>query len=163
MSWLDDLLGKIVMLNGVAVPDRKRLNFVGSGLSVQDNPSSGTTDVTIGTSNVGKDPLEPQSGGGYPSNSSRTIGTGSTFVRNGAADGDSVRFFGAGGSEPGQSAFMQGRVTNLSGYVLSLYPLPTQHLYLNGVDLGAGVSLDISVGATIFWCLDDALDAHITA
>lgn len=47
-SWLDDLLGKTVMLDGVSLPDRKRLNFKPTaGVSVVDNEALGSTDVTL--------------------------------------------------------------------------------------------------------------------
>lgn len=54
MSWIEDLLGKIVMLGSTVLPDRKRLRFVqGNGvtITIADNPSTagglGSTDVTI--------------------------------------------------------------------------------------------------------------------
>lgn len=165
MGWMDDLLGKTIQKNGSIFPDRKLLNFMGAGVSITDNPVTESTDVVIdATSNVGKDPLVPQSNAGtsaYPTNPTYTIGTGITFVRSGLADYDSVRFFGAGGSEPVQVAYSFGQVINLSGFVLALYPLLTQHLYVMGVDYGAGAAIDIAPGSAIRWALDASLNAHI--
>lgn len=54
MSWLDDLLGKVIMLGDTRLPDRKILRFVqGNGVTVtaEDNSSTqdglGSTDITI--------------------------------------------------------------------------------------------------------------------
>jgi hypothetical protein len=48
MSWLDDLLGKTIMANGVIVPDRKLLNFrSGVDVEIADNPVLQSTDVFI--------------------------------------------------------------------------------------------------------------------
>ncbi len=47
MGWIDDLLGKIIQKNGVAVPDRKTVNFVGDMIDIEDNPGDGTTEITI--------------------------------------------------------------------------------------------------------------------
>lgn len=50
MSWLDDLLGKVIMLGGSELPQRKNLNFIqgaSATVSVVDNTSLGSTDVTI--------------------------------------------------------------------------------------------------------------------
>lgn len=165
MGWMDDLLGKNVLGAGTLVPDRKKLNFLGT-VSVTDNPQTESTDVTIigGGGGVNLDPLEPQSNGGttaYPTNPAYSIRTGFTFVRSGAADFDSVRMYGAGGSEPNQNAFDQGTLINLSGFVLSFYPLLTQHLYLNGADAGAGVPFSIAPGSAVRWVLDDALNLYI--
>lgn len=54
MPWLDDLLGKVVMQNGIAVPDRKKINFrSGPDLAIADNPKLETTDVSLqGASSV---------------------------------------------------------------------------------------------------------------
>lgn len=53
MSFLDDLLGKSIYVGGVYVlPDRKILNFV-SGATVADNPSLGSTDVTVNAGSGG--------------------------------------------------------------------------------------------------------------
>lgn len=54
MSWLDDLLGKVIMLGDTVLPDRKVLRFIqGNGVTVTaaDNSSTqdglGSTDITI--------------------------------------------------------------------------------------------------------------------
>jgi len=47
MSYLDDLKGKTIAVNGVPVPDRKRLNIISSGSSVTDNAVTGTTDLSL--------------------------------------------------------------------------------------------------------------------
>lgn len=55
MGWIDDLLGKTVLRNGVVLPDRKKLNFIqgtGSAVTVADNPGTGATDVTINLTNA---------------------------------------------------------------------------------------------------------------
>lgn len=165
-GWLDDLLGKNVQQNAAAVPDRKRLNFVGAGVSVADNPANLSTDVTIsGSGAAGVDPLHPKSNSGtpvYPSSAAYVIAAGITFVRGGLANGDSVRFFGAGGGETTQVAYAFGRVTNLTAFIIDLYPLLTQHIFLNGVDQGAGNPVEISPGSTILWAFDVALNAHIS-
>lgn len=165
MGWMDDLLGKNILQAGTLLPDRKKLNFLGT-VSITDNPQTESTDVNIvgGGGGVGKDPLAPQSNSGveaYPTNPTYTIATGPTFVRSGAADFDSVRMYGAGGSEPNQVAFDAGTLINLSGFVLSFYPLLTQHLYLNGADQGAGVPFSIAVGSAVRWVLDDSLNLYI--
>lgn len=49
MSFLDDLLGSLIQLNGVNEPQRKILNFLGS-VTIADNPSNGSTDITISAS-----------------------------------------------------------------------------------------------------------------
>ena len=47
LSWLDDLLGNIIALNGTQVlPQRKVINFVGPAVTAVDNPGLGTTDIT---------------------------------------------------------------------------------------------------------------------
>ncbi len=165
-TWLDDLLGKTVQQNAVAVPDRKRLNFIGVGVSVADNPANLSTDVTISSASAGgKDPLQPQSNVGtptYPTPSQYVIAAGVTFVRSALADYDSIRFFGAGGGETTQTAYMFGRVTNLTAFVIAFYALPSQHLYINGVDQGAGAYIEVPAGATVFWSFDAALNAHIS-
>lgn len=162
---MDDLLGKNILQAGSLLPDRKKLNFLGT-VSITDNPQTESTDVNIigGGGGVGKDPLTPQSNGGtsaYPTNPAYVIATGPTFVRSGAADYDSVRIYGAGGSEANQVAFDAGTLINLSGFVLSFYPLLTQHLYIAGFDYGAGVPFSIAVGSAVRWVLDDTLNIHI--
>ncbi len=166
MGWMDDLLGKTIQQNGSVFPDRKLLNFLGSSVSITDNPQTQSTDVLItgGSGGLGKDPLGPQSNSGtsaYPTNPQYTISTGPTFVRSGAADFDSVRVYGAGGSEPNQIAFDAGTLLNLSGFVLSFYPLLTQHLFIAGVDYGAGTPFSIAMGSAVRWVLDDTLNLHI--
>jgi hypothetical protein len=165
-GWLDDLLGKTVQANTVAVPDRKRLNFVGAGVSVNDNPANLSTDVTISVvASPGKDPLNPKSNSGtpvYPSSAAFVIAAGVTFVRGGLADGDSIRFFGAGGGETTQVAYQFGRVTNLTAFVIDLYPLLSQHIFLNGFDQGAGNPVEITPGSTVVWAFDLALNAHVS-
>lgn len=47
MSWLSDLLGKIIKHDSTILPDRKTLRFLGNGFVVSDNPDEGSTDVTI--------------------------------------------------------------------------------------------------------------------
>lgn len=54
MSWLDDLLGKVIMLGNTVLPDRKILRFIqGNGVTIvaTDNSSTqdglGSTDITI--------------------------------------------------------------------------------------------------------------------
>ena len=165
MGWMDDLLGKNVLGAGTLVPDRKKLNFLGT-VSVTDNPVTESTDVTIigGGGGTNLDPLLPQSNSGttaYPTNPSYSIRTGFTFVRSGAADYDSVRMYGAGGSEPNQTHFDSGTLVNLTGFVLAFYPLLTQHLYLAGVDAGAGTPFDITPGSAVRWVLDSTLNLYI--
>ncbi len=164
MGWMDDLLGKEIQQNTAILPDRKRLNFIGGGISVTDNPANESTDVQVGETSSGLDPLEPQSNSGtsaYPTSAIFAIAPGFTFVRDGVADYDSVRIYGAGGSESTQLAFASGTVVNLSGFVLSLYPLVTQHLFIMGVDYGAGTAFSIAVGSSARWVLDDDLNFHI--
>jgi hypothetical protein len=78
MSYLDDLLGKVIQLAGVNLPMRKTLNFV-SGATVVDNPTNGSTDVTIsggsggGTAYAG---TNPNAGG------DSIAGTRGDFLRN---------------------------------------------------------------------------------
>lgn len=165
MGWMDDLLGKNVLGAGTLVPDRKKLNFLGT-VSVTDNPATESTDVTIigGGGGVNLDPLVPAPNGGvaaYPTNPAYSIRTGFTFVRSGANDFDSVRMYGAGGSEPNQADFDQGTLINLSGFVLSFYPLLTQHLYIGGVDYGAGTPFSVALGSSVRWVLDASLNLHI--
>jgi hypothetical protein len=46
VSWLDDVLGKSIALLGAIVnPRRGTLNFVGTGITVTDNPTGDSTDV----------------------------------------------------------------------------------------------------------------------
>jgi hypothetical protein len=49
-TWLDDLLSKLIAVNGVALPNQPYLNFIG-GVTAVDNPDGldgiGSTDVTI--------------------------------------------------------------------------------------------------------------------
>lgn len=55
MGFLDDLLGKTILRDGVVLPDRKKLNFIqgtGSAVTVADNPGTGATDVTINLTNA---------------------------------------------------------------------------------------------------------------
>jgi hypothetical protein len=48
MSLLDNLLGlKNLSSDGVEVPTRRDINYIGDGVSVADNPVTGKTDVTI--------------------------------------------------------------------------------------------------------------------
>jgi hypothetical protein len=48
MGYLDDLLGKTVMLNGVTLPDRKIVNFVaGDDVQIYDNPALLATNIAI--------------------------------------------------------------------------------------------------------------------
>lgn len=47
MSWLSDLLGKVVKSASETFPDRKVIRFLGAGISVADNPTEGSTDVTV--------------------------------------------------------------------------------------------------------------------
>jgi hypothetical protein len=47
MSWLSDLLGKVVKTDSETLPDRKILRFLGP-VTVEDNSSEGSTDVTVG-------------------------------------------------------------------------------------------------------------------
>lgn len=48
MGWMDDLLGKTIMSNGVPLPDRKLLNFrTGVDVQVADNVALQATDVFI--------------------------------------------------------------------------------------------------------------------
>lgn len=161
---MDDLLGKNILQAGTLLPDRKKLNFLGT-VAIADNPATESTDVSIlGVGNRGLDPLVPQSNGGasaYPTNPAYVVSTGVTFVRSGAADEDSVRMYGAGGTEPNQVELDTGTIVNLSGFVLSFYPLLTQHLYIAGVDYGAGAYFDIAAGANVRWALDDTLNLHI--
>ena len=53
-NWLDQMLFgyNIVAINGVAVPKEAALNFLGAGVTVVDNPTNGSTDVTIAGSSV---------------------------------------------------------------------------------------------------------------
>lgn len=46
-SWLDDFFGKMVAIAGVDLPTRPRINIV-SGATAQDNPTTKSTDLTIG-------------------------------------------------------------------------------------------------------------------
>lgn len=49
-SWLDDLLGKTIMVDGTVLPDRKKLNFKpAASVTIVDNEQLGSTDVTIHT------------------------------------------------------------------------------------------------------------------
>lgn len=165
MGWMDDLLGKNILQAGTLLPDRKKLNFTGT-VSITDNPQTESTDVNIigGGAGIGLDPLTPQSNGGtsaYPTNPSYSLRTGPTFVRSGAANFDSIRIYGAGGSEPNQVAFDAGTILNLSGFILSFYALLTQHLYLAGTDQGAGAYVEIASGASVRWVLDDSLNLHV--
>jgi hypothetical protein len=48
MSWLSDLLGKVVKTSTETLPDRKIVRFLGDGVAVTDNPAEGSTDVAIG-------------------------------------------------------------------------------------------------------------------
>lgn len=53
MSFLDDLLGKQIKKDGVILPQRKTLNIIGTAaVSVDDNTSTGETDLTIDTAAV---------------------------------------------------------------------------------------------------------------
>jgi hypothetical protein len=47
MSYLEDLNGKTISINGVALPDRKRLNIVSSATTGTDNPGTQSTDLAI--------------------------------------------------------------------------------------------------------------------
>lgn len=48
MAWLDDLLGKTILSNGVPLPDRKLLNIRASDdVQVVDNPQTQSTDLFI--------------------------------------------------------------------------------------------------------------------
>ena len=48
MSWIDDLPGvRTLQDDGTDVPSRSKVNFIGAGVSVADNPTTKTTDVTI--------------------------------------------------------------------------------------------------------------------
>lgn len=48
MSWLDDITGvKDLLFNGVALARRSKLQFLGSGVTVADDPVSGSTLVTV--------------------------------------------------------------------------------------------------------------------
>lgn len=54
-TWLDDLLGKTLLVNGVVLPDRKKLNFItalGGTVTGADNPGAGQSEITIGTTGV---------------------------------------------------------------------------------------------------------------
>lgn len=53
-SWLDDLLGyKDIIFNGIALARRSKLRLLGAGVTVEDNPNTGTTDVTISSGGGG--------------------------------------------------------------------------------------------------------------
>jgi len=49
MTWIDDLYTGIkrVLWEGALYPQHQRINFLGSGVQVADNPGLGATDVTI--------------------------------------------------------------------------------------------------------------------
>ncbi len=166
MGWLDDLLGKTIQQNATILPDRKLLNFL-TGFTVTDNPQNGSTDVAVsggGAGGVGLDPLVPQSNSGtaaYPTNPAYVVGLGVSFIRGAAADYDSVRIFGAGGSEENQAEFQQGTIVNPTSYVIAFYALLTQHLYALGADLGAGAYITLAPGSSLRWVLDDSLNLHV--
>ncbi len=166
MSWLDDLFGKQIRVAGVDVVQRKNLNFVNA--SVVDNSDTGATDVTVaGSTPVGdqfKNAMSAQSNSSvtaYPTGSANAIGSYSAFVRTAIADHDSIRFFGAV-SEPTPSPGIQGRVTNLTAFILDLYPLAGTNIFVDGVDQTVDTPIEVAPGASVFWMLDDNGDWHVT-
>lgn len=46
-NYLDDLKGKTLLINGVEFPDRKRLEFTGTGATGSDDPISGATVIDL--------------------------------------------------------------------------------------------------------------------
>jgi len=173
MGWLDDLLGKQIKTNETLVPMRKNLNFVDSDSAafiVEDNDQTGATDVTVTvTAAVGTGYKEPtvESVLGtptYPPSEASAIGTVATMIFDGQgaiADHDAIRFFGDG-SETLPSAGMMGRVTNICPWILDLWPSGAAKIYADGVDLTAGVPVEIYPNTTIFWMVDSNGDFHIT-
>jgi hypothetical protein len=81
MSFLSDLLGIFqVQDEGVDLPTRHQLNFIGSGVTVTDNPTTDTTDVTI-----------PGGGGGGGDLSGPVSATDNAIARFDGASGDVVQ------------------------------------------------------------------------
>lgn len=96
-TWLDDLRGKNIIVNGVEYPDRKKLNLTAAGAVVADNPASGATDITL-----------PTSGGGDQAGGSITN----------VSDGTDKKVFVNVGPEKSESALIS------SGSVVFSYTVP---------------------------------------
>lgn len=163
MGWLDDLLGKQFQQDGTNVPQRKTANFIGA--TVEDDPDNERTNVTI-TGGIGGgflDAVVAKSNSGstsYPAEDERAIGI-STFVRTALADHDSVRMYGEiGDPVEARTPGTQGRVTNLTAYIVDLYPLAGESLFVDGVDQGADTPIEIPAGGTAFFLLDADGFAH---
>lgn len=100
----------------------------------------------------------------FPTSVNFAIGERNTFIRTAVADHDSVRMWEAGvdAGYPTLDAGLDGRVTNLTEFIVDLYPIDSQVITFNGSTLAADEPLEISPGSTIFWCVDDDGVTHIT-
>jgi hypothetical protein len=64
MSFLDSLFGiKRIIVNGVELPSRGILTFVGSSVTGQDDPANNQTVITIGTAPLAAKVPAPEGGG----------------------------------------------------------------------------------------------------
>lgn len=160
-SWLDDLLGKQIQADGTNVPQRKILNFIDA--TVEDDPSNGRTNVTAGGSGGtgaafnGALTAQPNSGTtAYPDDAVVAV---STFITAAVGDHDSVRMYAD--DERTRSPGTQGRITNLTAYVIDLYPIEGESLFADSVDQGTDTPVEIPPGGSVFFMLDADGVAHL--
>ncbi len=138
MSWIDDLTGKTIMLDGVELPQRKILQFLqgdGAGITIVDNPATsdglGSTDILIaGTAAesviVDQAPTTGDSGTAYnnvgaagPINvllPASPVPVGTKFYLR-VADAQYMRFT----ANTGQTIQMDAIVSASAGYIRSNY------------------------------------------
>lgn len=156
-SWLDDLLGKQLQVDGVNLPQRKILNLV--GVTAEDDEANGATKVTInpgsgfGASKISVQAQSNSSVSAYPSDSDQAIGI-STFVRLAAADHDSIRFPVDADEIIPLTTGLQGRVQNNTSFVIDLYPPAGSAIAVDGVSLGDDVPVELPPFGSLAWMLD---------
>ncbi len=118
-----------------------------------------TTDVGMGDYSAGAFAvIEPNSAGDQTS--ATIIGTQQTIVRNGVADGRSIRFF-SDGEKAGTGFGTYGMIRNRSGYIVRLYPNSGTQIILNGAAQGDNNYIELADGTKVSWLTNENGDWEV--
>lgn len=144
LSWLDKFFGTgLVQDEGVALPTRGVLNFVGAGVTATDDPSNGRTNITIGQ------------GGTVLNAGTGTLNDVSTL--NAGAPAAAVRFSGASPTVNGFASGTDGRPLIIygAGQPVTLANEATGSVAANRITTGTGgsVTLTADQGALLVYDL----------
>lgn len=124
-----------------------------------------TTWIGPGDSPTFKNSVSARSNSGtptYPSNVAQAVAEKNTFIRTAAADNDSVRMWSAADADyPSFTGGLEGKVTNLTAFLILLYPVSGSRLHQQAL-LAVNEPIEIPPGVTVYWHTDGSGVTYIS-